>query len=112
MGEQRNLTEENVETLRKQLEKMKIDNPDLTYRFFEQGRLSYCCHGKIIFNHATGDYCCSECHDRINKDGTKLDTKPEQKSIEERLEAIENKINMIFGDYVLINGQFKDIRQK
>ena len=36
MGEQRNLTEENVEELKKQLNKMQVENPDLTYRFFEQ----------------------------------------------------------------------------
>lgn len=36
MGEQRNLTEENVEELRAHLEKMQAENPDLQYRFFEQ----------------------------------------------------------------------------
>jgi len=36
MGEQRNLTEENVEELKKHLERMKETNPDLEYRFFEQ----------------------------------------------------------------------------
>ena len=37
MGEQHNLTEENVETLKAQLEEMKKHNPDLEYRFFKQG---------------------------------------------------------------------------
>ena len=36
MGEQRNLTEENVDELRKQLDRMKKENPDLEYRFFKQ----------------------------------------------------------------------------
>jgi rubrerythrin len=36
MGEQRNLTEENVEELKKHLEKMQQKNSDLTYRFFPQ----------------------------------------------------------------------------
>lgn len=35
MGEQRNLTEENVEELKIQLDKMKEDNPDLEYNFFK-----------------------------------------------------------------------------
>ena len=37
MGEQRNLTEENVDELQAQLEKMKETNPNLEYRFYEQG---------------------------------------------------------------------------
>jgi len=37
MGEQRNLTEDNVDELKKSLERMKQINPDLEYRFFEQG---------------------------------------------------------------------------
>lgn len=36
MGEQRNLTEENVEELKAKLEKMQEANPDLEYRFFQQ----------------------------------------------------------------------------
>ena len=36
MGEQRNLTEENVDELKKHLDKMKEANSDLEYRFFEQ----------------------------------------------------------------------------
>ena len=36
MGEQRNLTEENVDELRKHLEEMKKDNQDLEYRFWPQ----------------------------------------------------------------------------
>ena len=36
MGEQQNLTEENVEELRAQLDKMKEDNPELRYRFYPQ----------------------------------------------------------------------------
>ncbi len=36
MGEQRNLTEKNVEVLKAKLDKMKADNPDLEYRFYQQ----------------------------------------------------------------------------
>ena len=36
MGEQRNLTEENVEELKKHLKLMQETNPDLEYRFFKQ----------------------------------------------------------------------------
>ena len=36
MAEQRNLTEENVSVLTKKLKEMQVENPDLTYRFFEQ----------------------------------------------------------------------------
>lgn len=36
MGEQRNLTEGNVEELKKHLEQMQEKNPALEYRFFEQ----------------------------------------------------------------------------
>ena len=39
MGEQRNLTEENVDELRKRLERMQKTNPDLEYRFFEQDEI-------------------------------------------------------------------------
>jgi hypothetical protein len=28
-------------------------------------KLSPCCNAKVYFNHATGDYCCSICTDRI-----------------------------------------------
>ena len=36
MGEQRNLTEENVEVLTKELREMQKDNPELEYEFFKQ----------------------------------------------------------------------------
>ena len=36
MGEQSNLTEENVEELKKHLNKMQQENPDLQYRFYPQ----------------------------------------------------------------------------
>ena len=38
MGEQRNLTEDNVKELRAQLLKMQEDNPDLMYRFLKQDK--------------------------------------------------------------------------
>ena len=38
MGEQRNLTDENVSELRKHLERMQKQNPELEYRFFNQAQ--------------------------------------------------------------------------
>ena len=81
MGEQRNLTEENVEELREQLEKMQKTNPDLEFRFFEQAEPEPM-HDKTI-------------------------TK-----IYDKLLELERKIDHIFGDHVLIKGQFQDISDK
>ena len=38
MGEQRNLTDENVSELRKHLERMQKQNHELEYRFFDQAK--------------------------------------------------------------------------
>lgn len=38
MGEQRNLTEENVEALKEKLDAMQKDNPGLEHRFFDQDK--------------------------------------------------------------------------
>ena len=42
MGEQRNLTEENVEELRDRLEKMAITNRELSYAFYKQKDQKLC----------------------------------------------------------------------
>jgi len=49
MGEQRNLTGENVEELRKHLEAMKKKNTDLRYSFFEQSEKDEQPSNKEIF---------------------------------------------------------------
>lgn len=49
MGEQRNLTGENVEELRKHLEAMKEKNTDLRYSFFEQSEKDEQPSNKEIF---------------------------------------------------------------
>jgi len=42
MGEQRNLTEKNVEELKKHLKRLKEANSDLEYAFFMQSKQKYC----------------------------------------------------------------------
>ena len=79
MGEQRNLTEENVEALRAELEEMQKDNPDLEYRFFKQDEVE------------------------------SLDDQPSNKKIFEKLEAIERQLNLIFDGHFLMNGVFQKI---
>jgi hypothetical protein len=79
MGEQRNLTENNVEFLKEKLEKMKETNPDLEYRFWEQDK----------------------------EQGETEDTISIVKEIREKLEALDRKVSLIFDGHVLINGEFK-----
>ena len=86
MGEQRNLTEENVEVLKKQLEKMKFDNPDLEYRFWEQDEPK---------EELSDEKPSTGLADRVSR-------------IEEAVEYIKHAI----GDHVLINGQWVDITRK
>jgi len=85
MGEQRNLTEENVSELKKHLEEMSKTNPDLSYRFFRQQD-----ENPIEpFEHETQD------------------DQPSNMKIFERLEAIERRLDLIFGGHVLIRGKFE-----
>ena len=79
MGEQRNLTEENVEELKTQLEKMQESNPDLEYRFFPQEET------------AQGD-----APDQI----TIL------KEILAEVKGLRNFFKLTFDNHVLINGKF------
>ncbi len=90
MGEQRNLTEENVEELSAQLEKMQETNPDLEYRFAEQIK------------------------DRATEEQSE---EPQQQwltlmDVYDKVLELDRKIDRIFGGYVLIDGQFKDITRK
>lgn len=83
MGEQRNLTEENVSELKDELDRMQKENPDLEYRFTEQ----------------------------IERVLTKarwltLDV------VYDKLVELDNKLDRIFGGYVVINGQFQNISKK
>ena len=80
MGEQRNLTEENVKELTERLEKMQQTNSDLEFRFFRQE----------------------------NEPGPQYE-QPSNKKIFEKLEALERKIDHIFDGHVLWDGQFKKI---
>lgn len=79
MGEQRNLTEENVSELREHLEKMKKDNPKLEYRFFPQDE---------------------------KPEPDQPDTITIIKEIQEKLEMLERKIDLIFSDHFLKDGQW------
>ena len=83
MGEQRNLTEQNVTELTEQLDKMKEDNPDLEYMFYKQ------------------------------KDESEDVGKPDQDMSNDKifikLENIERQLNLIFDGHVLIDGRFKKI---
>ena len=79
MGEQRNLTEENVEELTENLNKMKETNPDLEFRFFPQH----------------------------NEEPLEQEDQPSNKKIFEKLEALERKIDHIFDGHVLMDGRFK-----
>ena len=79
MGEQRNLTEENVEELKAKLEQMQVNNPELEYRFFNQNSPVEKFNDKIL------------------------------KEISEKIESLDRKINLIFDGHVLMDGEFKKI---
>ena len=81
MGEIRNMTEENAEALRAELEEMKIDNPGLEYRMWEQNK-----------------------KELLGKLSEEKDEQPSNKAIFEKMEAIERKLDLIFGGHVLIDG--------
>ena len=80
MGEQRNLTEENVDELREHLERMQKDNQDLEYTFFKQNEGS-------------------------NSDAEDIITIVEE--IRENVNAIKRKLDLVFDDYILIDGIFR-----
>ena len=73
---------------------MKENNPNLEYEFFEQQE-----------QELEGKY-----------DNGKPEWAPTTESVLieklfEKFEALERKIDLIFGDYVLVNGQFKSIKR-
>lgn len=98
MGEQKNLTEENVDELREQLEAMKETNPDLEYRFMEQIENAHKRHDEI--EDVVPDE--SQAKEEWLTLGTVFD----------KLLEIERKLDRIFGEHVLINGSFQDITKK
>lgn len=79
MGEQRNLTEENVDELKAHLEEMQVDNPDLEYRFFPQ--------------------------ENIPKEDDE-DIKTILTDIRDDIDAIYRKLDLIFDGHVLMDGNF------
>jgi len=81
MGEQRNLTEDNVNELKESLDKMKKDNPDLEYNFYNQDQ----------------------------KKGDAEDLITIVKGIRNKLETFDRKFNLIFDGHVLIDGIFKKV---
>ena len=82
MGEQKNLTEDNVSELRERLEKMKEENPDLEYRFFRQ--------------------------DQEQPDS--VDTITLVKELTTKVDNLNTKIDRIFGNHILMDGLFTDIK--
>lgn len=82
MGEQWNLTEENVDELGAHLARMQQENPDLEYRFFPQD-------------------------EKTEPDAPNTITIV--KEIRESLGALERKLDLIFDGHVLIDGGFKKI---
>lgn len=81
MGEQRNLTEENVTELKSKLDKMAETNPNLEYRFFRQGT-------------EKGQF------ERLESDIME---------IKESIEDITRLIQNIFDGHILLNGKFTKI---
>ena len=81
MGEQKNLTDENVEELRAHLDKMKMGNPELTYSFYSQPRVEL-----------NPEYVVSSLDE-----------------IKDTLATLERKIDLIFDGHVLLNGVFKKL---
>ena len=77
MGEQRNLTEENVEELKAKLEEMQINNPELDYRFYNQNSPVEKFNDEIL------------------------------KEVLEKMDALDRKLDLIFDGHVLMDGEFK-----
>ena len=78
MGEQSNLTEENVDELKAHLEEMKKDNPELEYRFFPQDE----------------------------KSADASDTITLVKELLNKVDALDRKLDLIFDGHVLMDGHF------
>ena len=78
--EAHNLTQQNANDLEKQLKDMMQENPDLHYRFFEQ-------EGK-----------------------EPTETEKTLAKIQSDLTELKIKIDLIFGNAVLINGRFQELK--
>lgn len=76
-----NLTEQNVTELLKVFELMKLGNPDLQYNFYNQD-----------------EKCESDAPDLQSR----------ITMLEEKINRLTRKIDLIFGKAVLINGRFVD----
>ena len=76
-----NLTEQNVNELQKVFELMKLGNPDLQYSFYNQNEAS--------------ESDAPDLQSRITM-------------LEEKINRLTRKIDLIFGKAVLINGRFVD----
>ena len=81
MGEQRNLTQENVEELTRILEEMKKENKELQYSFFPQDQEEADAPDALTLLKAL--------HDKVN--------------------SLERKIDSIFDGHILLNGKFTKI---
>ena len=86
MGEQRNLTKENVDELKGRLDRMKVDNPDLEYKFFPQEGTQ----------EDTGEDRSFTEHELLQE-------------LIEKVDKIDRRLTLIFDGHVLIDGEFKKI---
>lgn len=88
MAEMKNLTEENVSELRRFFtDKIKPVNPDATLDFIPMPQ---------IFESSNG---CGDC-------------KKEIEELKEKMEILINKVNHIFGDSFLYNGEFISVKDQ
>jgi hypothetical protein len=79
-----NLNPQDVGNLEAHLLEAKKGNPTLKWNFYEQGKTEQ----------------------------QPKDEQPSNKVIFEKLEAIERKLNLIFGGNVLMNGRFVDVNRQ
>ena len=84
MANVENLTERDVTNLDLHLKEAQKHNPDLKWNFYEQGRAEQ----------------------------QPKDEQPSNKAIFEKLEALERKLNLIFGNAVLMHGKFVDVSRQ
>lgn len=86
----------NVEDLKVQFEKMKLTNPNLEYSFFEQIEDLKVQLEKMKLTDPNDE-----------EKGDSEDTISIVKEIREELKTLDRKLNLIFDDHILINGEFK-----
>ena len=88
MANIKNLTEQNVEELQELFDKMKLVNPALEWQFYTQNEKT-----KVIEN--------------LTKDDS--DVLSTLIMLEEKMDALNRKLDLIFGKYVLIKGRFVNV---